>query len=146
MALYMARMLTKKQKGFIKDYLKTGIGEVAVKNNYDVKDDNTARSIASENLTKPNIVKAIADALPDELLAERHLELLNKREMYRISKPGEEEEWEVIDAPDTVAVSKALDMAYKLKSSYAPEKTINLHKIEAEPSEKIKELAEKLNK
>lgn len=124
----MATKLTKKQKGFVKDYVKTGIGSLAVKENYDVTDDNTARAIASENLTKPNIVeeiakeeKKIADRIPDELLAERHLELLNKREVYQIGY-GEEKEWEVSDEPDTQAVSKGLDMAYKLKGSYAPEK------------------------
>lgn len=53
--------------------------------------------------------------LPDSALAKRHRELLNKREYRTV---GEESE----DAgPETQAVSKALDMAYKLKGRYADE-------------------------
>jgi phage terminase small subunit len=55
----MARTLTKKQKGFVKDYIETGVGITAVKNNYDVSDDNTAYVMASENLSKPKIREAI---------------------------------------------------------------------------------------
>lgn len=57
----MATKLTKKQKGFVKDYIETGIGQVAAERNYDVKDGNTARAIASENLTKPNIIKYLEE-------------------------------------------------------------------------------------
>lgn len=111
--------LTKKQKGFVKDYVNTGIGSLAVKKNYDVSNDETARVIASENLTKPNIQKAIADMLPDELLAEKHLALLNKQEV-RLKNNNETGEIEVIPTGeiDVVAVSKGLDMAYKLKGQY----------------------------
>ena len=42
--------------------------------------------------------------LPDSLLAKRHRELLNKREL--------------LGAVDTQAVSKGLDMAYKIKGRY----------------------------
>lgn len=118
----MARALTKKQRGFVKDYIETGIGSLAVKKNYDVTDDNTARSIAYENLTKPAIVKSIQEALPDNLLAQRHLELLNKREI-RFSEGGDE----LSNEPDTQAVTKGLDMAYKLKGSYAAEKSLALN-------------------
>lgn len=51
--------LTKKQKGFVKDYLETGIGVQAALNNYDTTDYNTAHAIASENLQKPTIRQAI---------------------------------------------------------------------------------------
>ena len=61
--------------------------------------------------------------LPDSLIAKKHKALLNKKE--RIMKfnagTGEYEAIETGDI-DTGAVSKALDMAYKLKGSYAPEK------------------------
>ena len=36
------RRLTKKQKGFVKDYIETGIGSLSVKRNYDVSDELTA--------------------------------------------------------------------------------------------------------
>mgnify|MGYP001611175047 FL=1 len=60
--------------------------------------------------------------LPDELLAERHKELLNKREIKRIFN-HELGEWidTQVDVPETQAVSKGLEMAYKLKRKYPTE-------------------------
>ena len=104
----MARDLTKKQKGFVKDYVETGNGTQSALKNYDTIDEDVAGVIATQNLGKLKIQNAIADALPDELLKEKHLALLNK-----IDKDGE---------IDVVAVKAGLDMAYKIKSSYAPEK------------------------
>lgn len=113
--------LTKQQKGFVKDYMITGNGTEAALNNYHIQGknkENIAASIASENLTKPNIIKSIAERLPDDLLEQRHLELLNKRDITIVEKNGEKE---VVDQPETQAVSKALDMAYKIKGSYVAE-------------------------
>jgi phage terminase small subunit len=55
--------LTKKQRGFITDYVETGNASLAARQNYDVTDDATARMIGSENLTKPNIKQAVSEAL-----------------------------------------------------------------------------------
>ena len=60
---------------------------------------------------------SIADAIPDELLIRKHLELLN-------STVGENEKI------DVQGVKAGLDMAYKIKSTYAPEKTENKVVIE----------------
>lgn len=51
--------LSKKQRGFVKDYAMTENGTEAVMNHYDVKNSIVAKSIASENLTKPYIVDAV---------------------------------------------------------------------------------------
>ena len=61
--------------------------------------------------------------LPDSLLAKKHKELLNKRETNLIATKSEtgEKVYEVLDQPETQAVSKALDMAYKLKDRYPKE-------------------------
>ena len=107
----MARTLTPKRKGFVKDYKKTGIGTVAVINNFDVKDPKTAAVMASQLLEDPKIKAAIADSIPDDLLSEKHLALLNK-----VTEDGE---------IDVQAVSKGLDLAYKIKGTYAPEEHIN---------------------
>jgi phage terminase small subunit len=155
----VATNLTKKQKGFVKDYIETGIGSLAVKKNYNVVTDETARAIATENLTKPLIVKAIQEALPDGLLAEKHLELLQAVTLssFKFSKhdtdedirelvnsiPGHEimyirtnydsNKIDIVDKtaylkiPDSIAQDKALDKAYKLKGSYAAEKTTSLN-------------------
>lgn len=54
--------LTKKQRGFVRDYVATGNGQEAALKNYDIvgKDkEGIARSLASENLTKPNVAIAV---------------------------------------------------------------------------------------
>lgn len=160
--------LTKKQRGFVKDYLKTGIGSLAAKENYDVANDNVARNIASENLTKPNIQKAIADRLTDELLSEKHIELFNQKRIDYFMFPKSMDDEEIREhvesvgitvitvrttekgkmafysLPDANAIKGALDMAYKIKSTYAPEKSVNVN-VEVEASPVIKELTDKLN-
>ena len=114
--------LTKKQRGFVKDYVKTGNGTQSALNNYDTKDYMTANQIAIDNLQKPIIQKAIAERLPDDLLEEKHLALLNKTEK-KYNSEGDLISEEI----DTNAVSKGLDMAYKVKGTYAPDKNININ-------------------
>ena len=170
----MADELTKKQKGFVKDYLETGNGVQAALNNYDTDDYNTAAVIAHENLKKPNVKSAIEEALPDFDLAEAHRALLNqtKTEYFVFPKnmedaeieskmfiaglqliviqPGEKGKYAFYSTIDPAARSKALDMAYKLKGSYAAEKSLNLnvdvevsnpeaHKLAEEYERKLKE-------
>lgn len=162
--------LTRKQLGFVKDYVETGNGTKAALRNYDVVDDNTAASIASENLRKPQIVQAVQDALPEDLLAKKHLELLNASHAERINfdyrtpdedilevvsrMPGYEllhivrnksysEVYAYVKAPDSATQDKALDKAYKLKGSYAPERslgvvaTVELNHVHQERARKL---------
>lgn len=53
------RKLTKKQRGFVRDYAIDENGTQAVLKNYKVKDSIVAKSIASENLTKPYLLEAV---------------------------------------------------------------------------------------
>ena len=113
----MAKGLTKKEKGFVRDYIKTGNGTKAVLNNYDTDDENVAGSMASQNLGKLKIQNAIKEALPDELLAKAHLEGLNA------SKEVRNEDGEIVfEIPDFAVRHKYLDSAYKVKGSYEAEK------------------------
>jgi len=64
--------------------------------------------------------------LPDTLLAEKHKELLTVGRKIKKTRQGEV--IEEIEELDTNAIKSGLDMGYKLKGHYAPEK----HKIEAE--------------
>lgn len=127
----MATELTKKEKGFIKDYLETGNGTEAALKNYDTEDKNIAASIASQNLTKlkiQNEIRSIADSLPDEDLIKVHKEGLQAT---------------ADDMPDYSVRHKYLDSAYKLKGAYAPDKSINLN-IEADiTNPKARELADR---
>lgn len=111
----MAKKLTKKRRGFVADFVQTGNATLAVKGNFDVSSDNSARSLASQLLSEPKIAAAIQDAIPDDLLAEKHLALLNKMDNT------------YDDQIDVNAVSKGLDLAYKIKGNYAAEKHINVN-------------------
>lgn len=51
--------LTKKQQGFVRDYIDTGNGTQAALNNYDTDSEESASTIASENLRKVSIRQAI---------------------------------------------------------------------------------------
>ena len=61
--------------------------------------------------------------LPDNLLAEKHKELLNKKEVI-LRNNNKTKEIEVVPTGeiDQQAVGKALDLAYKLKGKYAAKK------------------------
>ncbi len=121
----MARGLTKKEKGFVKDYVKTGNGTQAALKNYDTTDENTAAVIASTALRKPKIEKAIkayADRIPDDLLEKVHIEGLQATRRTTIKVLGEDESCEEVLEPDYAVRHKYLDTAYKVKGSFAPER------------------------
>lgn len=143
----MAENLTKKEKGFIKDYVETGNGTKSALNNYDTNDENVAAVIASENLRKPKIqeaIKSIAESIPDEDLIRVHKEGLeaSRKTFKNNNKTGEIEE--VADEPDYAVRHKYLDSAYKLKGVYAPEKKELSGKIETVDDEKLKKMAQLL--
>ena len=105
------RKLTKKERLFVREYAKTENGTQAVLKAYDVENPKIAGVIATQNLNKLRIgeavkveIKRLADRIPDDLIEEKHLALLNK-----LDEKGD---------IDTHAVSKGLEMAYKVKGSY----------------------------
>lgn len=51
--------LTKKQRGFVKDYVESENGTQSVLKNYGVKNAKVASVVAVENLAKPSIIQAI---------------------------------------------------------------------------------------
>ena len=57
----MATRLTKKEQGFVKDYLDTGNGTKAVLMNYDTTSENSAGAISSQNLRRIKIQEYLAD-------------------------------------------------------------------------------------
>jgi len=86
-------------------------------------------AINPKKLTESKAYQEIlGNYLPDELLAQKHLELLNKEEVIlKNNVTTGKIEAIYTGRVDTNAVKSALDMAYKLKGKYAPEKSINLN-------------------
>lgn len=106
------------------------------------------KSVSEEviNKAKERLYKDIfKQVIPAELLAEKHLELINAKKKIRyIGKDGDSvlEQEEI----DLNSVSKGLDMAYKLRGDYAPEKIDHTTKGESiVDNTKIKELTDILN-
>lgn len=137
--------LTRKQKIFVEEYIETGNGTQSALKAYDTESDNTAAQIATENLRKPQIVKALEEALPDDLLSQIHLEgLFATREIWKNNNATKRVE-HVADEADFAIRAKYLDMAYKIKGHYAPEKKLNVNVEVQETDPRVIELAKKLN-
>lgn len=110
-------MATIRQKKAFK-LVETGrnTGEIMVAAGYSPK---TAK--APTKLTKSKGWEELMEKyLPDKLLTTKHKELLEVPVKVRHFKKGELES--EIEQLDSFAVSKGLDMAYKLKGKYAAEK------------------------
>ncbi len=68
----MNKQLTLKQRRFVNAYIRNGNGRLAAKEAGYGGDDHTLEQIASENLRKPEVTTALAEAFkPEENLAER---------------------------------------------------------------------------
>ncbi len=141
----MIDKLTKREQGYVKDLASGKSGIQAVKNNFKVKNDNSASAYSSKLKKKPKVIKrllSIADQIPDKLLVEKHLELLNVPKKVRTFIKGElSNEYEEVDSN---ALKAGLDMAYKLKGSYSPEKikqTIDFGNLEELSNEELSKLA-----
>ena len=118
-------MATIKQKKAFKNVVENG-GNITKA----MKDAEYSKNTANtpQKLTESVGWKELMDTyLPDELLAKKHKELLNKTD-----KEG---------YLDTNAVKGGLDMAYKLKGSYAPEKKELSGKIETVNDAKLDRMA-----
>ncbi len=114
--------LTKKQKGFVKDYIDTGNGTQSILKNYDTEDERVASVMAVENLAKPSIREAL----------ENHAEKAESM-VYNLSQNAEAE------AVRLNASKDILDRAgYK-----AVEKIINLNIDTEITNPRARELAEK---
>ena len=100
-------------KILLEDAGKTPIGRLMIRAGYKKGYAKNPQEL-KKTLTWQELMKKF---LPDELLSQRHQDLLNKQEFIAIGKKGERE---VIATGviDGFAVSKGLDMAYKLKGRY----------------------------
>jgi len=111
-----AATLSPKQKAFTKEYVKTKNGTKAIKAaGYDVKSDNVAGAIASENLQKPKIREEIARLLADADIELANVLSIHKRNLeqnkhFPTSQKAVNDYYELVglkDQPDTAKVNIA---------------------------------------
>jgi len=115
-----SQALAVKQRRFVAEYVRTGNGTEAALAAYDTTDRNTAHTVASETLRNPTVQVAMAELLDAGGLSDARLAAIHARYLTLADA----------DDPRLKALGlKALDMAYKLKGAYAPER----HRIEAAP-------------
>lgn len=104
--------LTSKEQSFVLEMAK-GTGHVeAVLSSYDVKDRKSAATMGLDLLKKPEITKSI----------EALMEYNGLSREYRIKKLRQH-----VDNVDANVSLKALDMSFKLDSSYPPTKNLNMN-------------------
>ncbi len=88
--------LTKKRKGFVKDFVMTGDRKEAVMKNFDTTNPKTAHSIAAELLEIPEVQEAIVTEtesfkqildkhLPEDKVVQKHKELLDSVILEKLS-------------------------------------------------------------
>lgn len=109
----MGDYLTLKQKKFIASYLETGNATEAAMRAYKPKNRATARAIGSENLTKPSIRAYLEKRISAMGISEKEIAEIHRRNLEQ--------------AENISASNAALDMYYKLRGDYAPEKRMNLN-------------------
>ncbi len=123
--------MTLKEKDFCERYLDfSGNGVEAASAVYECKNARVAASVASEYLTKPNIIAYIDLKLEergfcDENVKKQHLFTLNQ-------------------FADLGAKNKAIDMFYKLKGEYAPEKLQVEHEFDNVSDKELAEMEKTL--
>ena len=137
--------LKPKEKEFARKLIENNeVAGLTVREVYGIKDKNYARVKGHRLITNDNVSQeiekvreSIADRIPDDLLVEKHLELLNKRDLD--------------DSPDTQAVGKGLEMAYKIKKLYGDDekpqtKSGNTYNIffSKEIQDSVKELEDRI--
>lgn len=135
--------LKPKEKDFTKEYIANGNNaKKAAKKVLPHVTDGSAGVLGHRMLKKVKENGLLEKYLPEKHLLEKHRQFLDAPKITRYFKKGEIET--EVEEFDGTAV-KALDMAYKLKGSYAPEKNMNVNvNVEMIPDEKLTALAEKL--
>lgn len=136
--------LTKKQAGFVEDYVNTGNGTQAALKNYDIESDKPERvaaAIATENLTKPDVALAI------EIKQETLKSALQKQGVTpeKIARKVDQ----LLESEDTNAIDKGLKHAtniYGVEDLDTKPKSANTYNFifSAETQEKVKKIEEEI--
>lgn len=101
----MAKKLTKKQKDFADQYLKTGNGTKSALKAYETTSVNTAAVIAVENLSKPKVIQYLEDKA--ERAAEIVFELAENAETDAVKLSASKD---ILDRAGFSAVDKSVNV------------------------------------
>ena len=124
--------LTSKQIAFAKYYVENGFNgtQAAIKAGYS---ENSAKAIACENLTKPDVKKLVTQLQKEKLTMETTTpgwKIEKLRGLTEIlAKTIEENPDSSSAAPVSSAISRLIAEMNKMQGHYAPEKTMNLHAV-----------------
>jgi len=129
--------MTLKEKQFVKITAQTLNPTQAVRETYQLgknggskekkQREQTARAIASENLTKPHIRKGLQELLEEKIDKDKRTQLISRNASQDINLP---------------ASNQALDMINKMTGAYTPQVKVN---ININPANIDKLLTDKVN-
>lgn len=142
----MSDNLKPKEKAFVKEYISNGNNSkrAAMKVLPHIKEDSA--NVMGHRLLRSVKEKNVFDEyLPEDLLAKIHREGLEAGHKIFKNNNATKQVEEVGFEPDYATRHRYLDSAYKLKGSYAPEKSVNVN-VNADiiPTERLKALADKI--
>ena len=120
----MARVATKKQRKFAKEYVESGNGTQAALKAYDTESKDTAKSIASENLTKPNVRELIDGYAAKAIKGIQTLAETAENESVRLKANIDQ-----ADRAGYVAVAKNLNMNVEVDAFSAKDLTERLNAL-----------------
>lgn len=157
--------LTKQDVKFVEEYIAHGNATKAAQEAYPtVKTYNSAAMKGSRNLKDVRI----QDAIEDALLYQHHIQLFKAKKVDYFTFPKDMSDEDIVKhvnevgikvitvrttdkskmafyaVPDAQAIKGALDLAYKIKGAYAPDKHINVN-VDVDSSEAVIKATKYLN-
>ena len=125
--------LKPKEKEFVKEYVASNAnGTASAQKVYKIEDEDYAGVKAHRLIRRDKIKteiekvkKTIAERLPDDLLVEKNIALLNKMETKEIRLPDGGTEIIESNQIDARAVAKGLEIAHRVKGTYSPDSAVN---------------------
>ena len=131
------KRLKPRQRRFVDNYVKTGnASESYLKSGY-TQNPASARADSSKLLTNSNIQTAVDSKLEASGISDELLESVHKRGLTSVKDNNK---------PDTRTQAIYLDMGYRLKGPYSPEKLSIDSQVNELPLDKLREYRAKLLK
>ena len=114
--------LTFREQGFVQDVLTGKKIREAVKKNYNTSTDNSADVIGQSILGRPRVQQALMDLMDKTGVSDRRLVERLKHMIFDAKKEIITKDGDLVEVNDNSASLKGLDMAFKIKGAYAPER------------------------